>query len=148
MSDLSISLETLALEQLEAIGSRLTKSRKLILSALEASAKPLTVTQIAKFSNKIAISSMYRNLNVLEKASLVTKIVNENDFAFYELDEHVLGHHHHLRCVRCGTVMDVELAEEIEQQLHKTAKSISKKYKFKNVEHFLDFAGACSKCES
>jgi len=146
VNELSKSLETLALEQLEEIGSRLTKSRRLILTALEMSTKPSTVTQIAKFSDDIALSSMYRNLAVLEKAKLVTKIVNENDFAFYELDEHVLGHHHHIRCTKCGTVNDVELSNEIEDQLHKTSKIIARKYNFKNVEHFLDFAGTCSKC--
>jgi Fur family ferric uptake transcriptional regulator len=146
--ELSKSLENLALDQLEKIDSRLTKSRKLILSALEKSTKPLTVTQIAKYSDEIALSSMYRNLAVLEKARLVRKIVNENDFAFYELDEHVLGHHHHIRCIKCGSVEDVELSRGVENQLHKTSKLIARKYNFTDVEHFLDFAGICSNCKN
>ncbi|HQZ14763.1 MAG TPA: transcriptional repressor [Acidimicrobiia bacterium] len=146
MNELSKSLEDMALDKLEKNGSRLTKSRKLILSALEKTSKPLTVTQIAKFSSDIAQSSMYRNLTVLENAGLVTKIVNEHDFAFYELDEHVLGHHHHIRCTNCGTVNDVELSDTIEEQLDKTSKLIAKKYNFKNVEHFLDFSGLCANC--
>ena len=89
---------------------------------------------------------MYRNLAVLEKAGLVTKIVNENEFAFYELDEHVLGHHHHLRCSTCAVVLDVELSIEIEDILEKASKVVGQKYSFKKVEHFLDFSGECTKC--
>lgn len=133
---------------LEQVGSRLTGSRVEILGILESSSKPLTVTEIESKSKKLVLSSLYRNLTVLEDAHLVTRIVNEHDFAFFELDEHVLGHHHHLRCTKCGNVSDIEMSNEIEKLLENTAKSIAKKNQFSTVSHHLDFSGICSKCKS
>lgn len=146
MTVLSASLEQFALERLDRIGSRLTTSRKTILSILETSKKPMTVTEIFAQSTGLVQSSLYRNLTVLEQAHLVCRIVNENDFAFFELDEHVLGHHHHLRCVICGTVEDIELRDDVERILEKTARSLGKKYSFAEVEHHLDFTGLCHAC--
>ena len=148
MASISSSLAHLALVRLEQIGSRLTSSRSVILEVLEASSKPMTVTDIASKSKRLVQSSLYRNLSVLEEANLVTRIVNEHDFAFFELDEHVLGHHHHLRCRNCGTVTDIEMSSEIEKLLESTAKTIAKKNKFSDVEHHLDFTGICSGCKS
>ncbi len=146
MQEISSNLEQFALESLERIGSRLTKSRKSILAALESSKKPMTVTDIDLCVPGLVQSSLYRNLSVLEEAHLVVRIVNENDFAFFELDEHVLGHHHHLRCTHCGDVLDIEMSHDIEKLLEKTARIVAKKHKYKDVEHQLDFTGTCSKC--
>lgn len=146
MAIISQSLELLAASKLEQEGVRLTTSRKTILGILESSSKPITVTDIAKKAPALVQSSIYRNLSVLENAHLVSRIVNENDFAFFELDEHVIGHHHHLRCTNCGEVLDIELSEEIEVLLEKTAVLTARKHKFSDVEHHLDFSGICKNC--
>lgn len=134
--------------KLRQIGSRLTESRKSILSILESATKPVTVKHIVKCDPSLVQSSLYRNLTVLEQANLVTRLVNENDFAFFELDEHVLGHHHHIRCLKCGEVSDVELEDKIETLLELTTKKIARKYKFIDVEHHLDFTGVCKNCNN
>lgn len=146
MDLLSPGLEQFALERLERIGSRLTTSRQTILAILESAKKPMTVTEIDARAKNLVQSSLYRNLSVLEEAQLVSRIVNENDFAFFELDEHVLGHHHHLRCSQCGNVVDIEMSDEIENLLEKTARTVAKKYNFTNVDHHLDFTGVCKNC--
>ncbi len=146
MQELSSGLEQFAFERLERVGSRLTVSRKLILTILESAKKPMTVTDIGAQAPAMVQSSLYRNLTVLEDAQLVTRIINDNDFAFFELDEHVLGHHHHLRCTHCGDVVDIEMSHSIEELLEKTARSVAKKHAFTHVEHHLDFTGICKKC--
>lgn len=134
--------------RLQQIGSRLTQSRKSILSILESATKPVTVEHITKRDPGLVQSSLYRNLTVLEQANLVTRLVNENDFAFFELDEHVLGHHHHLRCLKCGEVSDVELEDKIESLLELVTKKIARKNRFAQVEHHLDFTGICKNCNN
>lgn len=148
MGSISISLEQLALAKLEKVGSRLSKSRRAILAILESTKNPITAEEISKKDTQLVQSSLYRNLKVLEDAGLVTRIVNENEFAFFELDEHVLGHHHHLRCISCGEVSDVELEDKIESVLESTSKTIAKKFRFTQVEHHLDFTGICKTCKN
>lgn len=147
MQQISPSLEKLAISQLSSIESRLTKARTTILATLESAARPLTVSEIEEMNEDLVQSSIYRNLTVLEQAKLVRKLVSESDFAFYELDEHVLGHHHHLRCISCGNVLDVEVSKETENALHKATKQIAKKFGFAQLDHHLDFTGLCPKCK-
>ncbi|HMS24927.1 MAG TPA: transcriptional repressor [Acidimicrobiia bacterium] len=146
MSSISSTLEHLAFTRLDQIESRLTSSRRTILGILESAGKPMTVTDIAAQADTLVQSSLYRNLTVLEKAHLVTRIVNEHEFAFFELDEHVLGHHHHLRCTICGNVIDIELSRDTEKLLEHSARKIAKSHKFSDVEHHLDFTGVCLRC--
>ncbi len=146
MANLSKNLESIAETELSKIGSRLTKSRREILFILEASDNPLTVNQIADASEILAQSSLYRNLTILEQAKLVDRVVSDHDFTFFELSEHLLGHHHHMRCKQCGLVIDIELKESLEKELDKLSASLGNKYRFKNVHHHLEFTGICPSC--
>jgi Fe2+ or Zn2+ uptake regulation protein len=144
---LSPSLEQLSFSQLERIDSRLTSSRRSILAILENAAQPMTVTEISRKTNDLPQSSIYRNLSVLIEAGLVKRIIGDHDFAFFELDDRVLGHHHHLRCTSCGTVIDIELPKNVEDQLHKLGSTIGRKHHFTDVHHQLEFTGLCDKCQ-
>ena len=43
-------------------------------------------------------------------------------------------------------VIDVEVGDELETQLEKTARALGKKHGFSHTEHHLDFTGVCSTC--
>ena len=146
MARLSENLKRIALERLSQIDARLTSAREETLAILEAADKPMTIIEISDKSKDLAQSSLYRNLTLLEESNLVHKITTEHDFAFFELSEDLLGHHHHLRCINCAQVIDVELSTKDEKTLHTLAKSIAKKYGFTNIHHHLEFSGLCAKC--
>ncbi len=138
--------ESHATSALKQIDSRLTQTRISILSLLKKNSQPMTVVDISKIHPEIAQSSLYRNLILLEEAGLIKRFVTGNEFAYYELSDELLGHHHHLRCAHCGEVLDIELTKEVEAALIKLEKALSKKYFYINIDHHLDFVGRCKKC--
>ena len=140
-------LEKYAINSLLNIDSRLTQTRRSLIYLLKKVAHPITVVEISNAHPEIAQSSLYRNLVVLEDAGLVLRLVTENEFAYYELADELLGHHHHLRCSKCGDFIDIELTSEVENALVKLEKSLSKKYTFIDIDHHLEFIGTCNNCK-
>lgn len=87
---------------------RYSSKRRAIVSMLETSDRPLTILEILQRSksfkgtkNEIAQSSLYRNLVVLEEVGAVQRVVSTDDNGRYELNEEILGHHHHMLCSIC-----------------------------------------------
>ncbi len=134
-------------------GQRYSSKRRAIVSMLETSDRPLTINEILQVSksindakNAIVQSSLYRNLVVLEEVGAVQKVVSTDDNGRYELNEEILGHHHHLLCSECGDVRDVVIPEHFEQKLDKELGQIAKRSGFKLDQHRLDLIGRCQKC--
>ena len=132
---------------------RYSSKRRAIVSMLETSDRPLTITEILQLSknfkgskNAIAQSSLYRNLVVLEEVGAVQKVVSTDDNGRYELNEEILGHHHHLLCSKCGDVCDVVIPENLEKNLDVALSQIAKRSGFKLEQHRLDLIGRCKKC--
>ena len=132
---------------------RYSSKRRAIVAMLETSDRPLTITEILQLSknlkgtkNAIVQSSLYRNLVVLEEVGAVQKVVSTDDNGRYELNEEILGHHHHLLCSKCGDVRDVVIPENLEKNLDATLTQIAKRSGFKLDQHRLDLIGRCKKC--
>ena len=101
-----IDINEIAAFQLQTINQRYTKNRRQLIEILLKTSKPITINQILESDSKLAQSSVYRNLAVLEEARLVVKIITNDDHAHYELAEHILDHHHHIICSPCGEILD------------------------------------------
>ena len=132
---------------------RYSSKRRAIVAMLETSDRPLTITEILQLSknfkgtkNAIVQSSLYRNLVVLEEVGAVQKVVSTDDNGRYELNEEILGHHHHLLCSKCGDVRDVVIPENLEKNLDVALSQIAKRSGFKLDQHRLDLIGRCKKC--
>ncbi|HEY7136399.1 MAG TPA: transcriptional repressor [Acidimicrobiia bacterium] len=104
-------------ERLGSASRRYTKTRRAVIDVLAETCCPLTVGQIR--SNMAAPqSTVYRTLAILEEIRLVHRLTsNTSDFARFELAEDLLGHHHHLECAGCGTMIDITLADQLETDL-------------------------------
>ncbi len=129
---------------------RYTSQRRLIVTVLAAADRPLIIQQLIKRSSStkkvLAQSSLYRNLVVLENVGVVQRVLSTDEVARYELNDEILGHHHHLVCSKCGEVLDVRIPEELEQNLDAALLQIAKRSGFKLDQHRLDLIGRCSKC--
>jgi len=126
---------------------RFTKGRRALVEALLAGGQPMTIPQVLKADTRLAQSSAYRNLVVLEAAGVVTRIVTNDDFARYELAEHLTHHHHHLICSSCGDVADFALDDQAEAGLDKALHKIAAATGFTVEAHRLDLLGVCSDCD-
>jgi Fur family ferric uptake transcriptional regulator len=90
---------------------------------------------------------VYRNLSVLERAGLVSKISMGDEHAHYELGEAITNHHHHhLVCTRCARVSDVTLSAEVERSLDAALRAAANVEQFELHHHRLDLLGLCGVC--
>lgn len=140
-------INDIALIRLRNDGQRLTTGRQLILRTLAEVGHPITIPMILERQQRLAQSSVYRNLAVLEHAGLVSKIAMGGEHAHYELGEELTHHHHHhLVCVQCGRVRDVTLSATVERSLDRALESAAVAEGFELQRHRLDLVGRCADC--
>ncbi len=133
-------------DRISRTGQRPTRNRLAIVEALHAAPRPLTIHEILDAQPQLAQSSVYRNLVVLEQARTVRRIVTDHEFARYELAEDLTGHHHHLICVECGAVEDVDAPAGLERSVHNAAEQIARSTGFRTEHHRIDLLGRCKRC--
>lgn len=132
--------------RLRTVGQRLTANREALVDALVTAPRPLTIPEILDERPRLAQSSVYRNLVVLEDAGVVHRVVGADDFARWELAEDLAGHHHHLICASCGRVDDVPASAGLERSVAAAAAAITRATGFRTEHHRLDLVGICATC--
>lgn len=134
------------LKQLEALEYRRTKTREIILTILHKSAGPLSpqviLTECHQAGRRANKTTIYRDLEVMEKAGIIRRVMVSDRSQYFELTER--GHHHHLVCTSCQMVQDIAIND---QRLIQQAKDIGKKLEFAIAEHAVEFYGLCRSCQ-
>lgn len=129
--------------ELQKSGFRLTKARRTLFGVLDAATRPLTAPELVALMRKAGAAAdkttVYRELAFLLSRGLVQSIQFGDRLKRYELR---LGHHHHLVCTSCGTVVDVALKGDLEA----VEKRLAKKTGFRIDDHSLEFFGLCADC--
>lgn len=125
---------------------RYTSGRRRLVAVLQTGDGPLTINQILEADRSLPQSSVYRNLMILEEVGAVARIVTRDDFARYELAEHLTEHHHHLICSICGDVTDFYLETRAEASLDRALQRAADKAGFEVETHRLDLLGTCGSC--
>ncbi|HEY3264228.1 MAG TPA: transcriptional repressor, partial [Actinomycetota bacterium] len=105
--------------RLKRAGQRYTSKRRALVDILRKSNQPMAIPDILRGSRRLAQSSVYRNLTVLERAHVARRVITGEDFARFELAEDLTEHHHHLVCSQCGTVEDVTISPRLEQSMER-----------------------------
>lgn len=132
--------------RLLAAGQRFTGNRRAIVDALASGDHPMSIPEILT-DTKLAQSSVYRNLTVLEAAGVVTRVITTGEWGRFELSEELTGHHHHLVCSRCGGVSDVTIPDDVEADLDRALEKLAQRAGFDLSHHRLDLVGLCSNCQ-
>ncbi|HAB53878.1 MAG: ferric uptake regulation protein [Omnitrophica WOR_2 bacterium GWF2_38_59] len=139
--------------QIKCCGYRMTKPREAILDVLANTQNHLSAEDIYmavhKFYPNIGLTTVYRNLEVLVNIGMVVKFEFGEGKSKYELSDEYSskGHHHHLVCKECYTVIDYSdfMKDEV-SFLKSTENGLSEKYKFNITDHLIQFFGVCEKC--
>lgn len=91
------------------------------------------------------LATVYRNVELLNRLGIITKIEFGDGCARYELNasDPQIHQHHHLICVKCKKIIEFEddLLDDLED-------FISKKSGFKILNHEVKFFGYCSNCKN
>lgn len=139
-------LHVAAESRVRSTGQRYTDQRRRLVDILSRAGSPQSIPDILRGRRRLAQSSVYRNLAVLEQAGVVGRVHAEDDFVRYELTESLTGHHHHLICSNCGKVEDISLPSSFERTLDRAIDEVAAAARFGAVSHRLDLFGLCRDC--
>lgn len=92
----------------------------------------------------IGLATVYRTLELLTELKVVDKINFGDGVARYDLrEEGAARFHHHLICLECGTVDEIQ-----EDLLGEVEKVVEGRYGFTVKDHWLTFHGICKRCKA
>ncbi len=126
---------------------RYTSGRRRLVEVLAAAIHPLTLPEIVSLEPDLTQSSTYRNLEILERSGIVRRLIAHTDHAHFELAEPLLGHHHHLICDGCGTIIDIHLDDDLEALVEAGLSDAAAMAGFTPAHHVLDLHGRCRDCD-
>lgn len=142
---MSADVHTTVASRLRRLDQRYTSNRRALVDALVGSGRPLTPAELAA-SGERALSSLYRNLGVLEEAGVLRRVASTDGQARFELAEELTEHHHHLMCRRCGRVEDVDAPRPLETAMARVLEQVAAASGFHPEEHRIDVVGVCARC--
>jgi Fur family transcriptional regulator, ferric uptake regulator len=135
------------LQQWRDRGIRLTKLRQAMLGVISKSERPLSASQISEALKKKGVgankTSVYREVQFLQEEKLVHAVHISAKEVLYEWSGQ---HHPHLVCNNCETVEELELGAALEKKMAALEQALSRRLKFEQVNHALEFFGLCRKC--
>ena len=143
--ELARELENLK-EKLKEKWCKLTPQRRSVLDIIiENEGKHLSAEEIYDLVKikcpEIGLATVYRTMQMFDEVGLVYKHNFDDGRSRYELNHNEDHQHHHLVCINCSKLIEVE--EDLLDQLEI---EIEKKYNFIITNHNLKFFGYCNDC--
>ncbi len=136
-------------QRLAGAGVRYTKGRRLVVRALGRAGGPRSAAELhERLRPGVPLSSLYRTLTVLAEAGVLARSHDGNGVALFELAEWLRGHHHHLVCVECGRVEDVDVGDEHERTLTGVVLAVAAAGDLELTGHRIDIEGVCGECRA
>jgi len=132
------------LKGLREQGHRVTKIRREIVGMLEDTKVPLAAPEILEVLKKKKLdankTTVYRELEFLVEQNIAQEVEFGDKKKRYEISD---KHHHHVVCVECKQVEDVDLQADLDG----VEKKIAKQKGYKIINHSLEFFGLCANCK-
>lgn len=120
-------------------GFSATKTRMAVLRAL-LSTQPASMSQLITILPAVDRATIYRTADLFIDLGIAKKVYTGFKYRI-ELGDDFQSHHHHLTCLRCGTIIDVH-TPEIEYAIEQTASNNG----FRPIRHDLEITGYCANC--
>jgi Fe2+ or Zn2+ uptake regulation protein len=123
-------------------GLRITAPRQAVVRAVATKRGSFNPEALADDlrSSGVGRATTYRTLDLLEKRGLLARIHQAGCHRFIVCDQ---GHHHHLVCNACTTVLPI-VAGKLEDDLRELAAGL----KFRVDAHTLELVGLCESCQT
>ena len=129
-------------DMLRKSGQKATPSRLAILTLFKKNRNPMSAQEVIEaLPRDTDQATVYRTLKSLKEKGVIKQIDLRHNHAHYELAD--IADHHHLICLSCGRIEDVEHCgvEEIQSTILKSSKHFSE-----IKQHTLEFYGFCKAC--
>ena len=125
-------------------GLRNTPEREEIIAEIFANNDHFDVDELfLRLRNKgsrVSKASIYRNIPLIMECGLIKEVWHEDGHMHYE-PIFGQGHHCHLRCIKCGKVIEL-----VEEELQAIEERLATKHNLLVVDHRLDVVGYCATC--
>jgi Fur family ferric uptake transcriptional regulator len=132
---------------LDQTGHRKGGARNAIIDLLAGQRCALSALEIEdrlrRGERHVARASIYRVLELLQENGLVARLELGDATARYELIDPAGGHHHHLLCDSCGSLVPFD-----DSDLERSIDRLSRRLGFRAHGHEVVLHGACSGCGS
>ena len=132
-------------DKLEKADYKLTQQRRAVLEVMqEKRGEHLTAEEILHEARdkapNLGIATVYRTLERLAAIDVLYKTIFDEGKYRYELSDQADHQHHHILCIACGGIFEVEegLLDSLEKHLEKEG--------FKIVNHQLKIYAYCPSC--
>lgn len=127
---------------------RYTRGRRAVVGAMNVADGPMSAAELHdKVGSEVPLSSLYRTLAVLQEAEVVMPHFGTRGITRYELAEWLTGHHHHVACVVCGSVEDIDVPQPYEDEVARLVDKLAALASFAPTGHQLEIEGRCSQCQ-
>ena len=127
----------------------ITRPRIVLLEILLQNKGPLKVEDVIKLSEgKLAVSSLYRIINMLKNLDLISEFQTPDNTKVIELSGIKDDHHHHIFCKSCGSVVDFELDDNLEKNLEQEIQLIESTHNISVLSHSLELFSICNQCKN
>lgn len=120
-------------------GFSATKTRLAVLQAV-LRMQPVSMDQLISALPDVDRATVYRTVDLFVDLQIVKKVYTGFKYRI-EMSDSFQEHHHHLSCLRCGTIIDVR-TPEIEYAIEQTAANNG----FRPVRHDIEISGYCANC--
>ena len=132
-------------ERLAEAGLRPTRQRLVILEAVAGERRPVTAQKLHRRLQEEpggpGLATVYRTLGALAGAGVLSTFPAGEGEVAYRLC--VPGHHHHLICESCGTIVEIPSCE-----VEDWAAQVATRRGFSSRWHQADIFGLCPKCRA
>lgn len=122
-------------------GYSCTKTRYAVFNLL-VHPEPQSMAELLKKAGKsLDRVTIYRTIDLFEKLGIVQKIYIGWKYKL-ELSDQFMPHHHHLTCLGCGLIIDIEDETHIDEFIGQVAS----RYGFTPKSHQFEVSGYCTEC--
>ena len=130
------------IRRLEALGHRVTPARVDVISAVLAQSGHFSVDDILRTAHNVGRATIFRTMRLLTDLDILCRVLLEDGSLHYRVSRRV-DHHHHLVCVSCGNVRELDdcAVGDLVQDL-----AAATDYDIEG--HWLEFYGRCASCRS
>ena len=127
--------------RLEELGHRVTPSRVAVIAAVLSHSGHFTVDDVVRQARGVGRATVFRAMRLLLEVDVVCRVLLEDGSLHYRVSRR--GHHHHLVCVSCGNVQDLD-----ECAVGDLVRELAAATEYEIEGHWLEFYGRCAACRS
>jgi Fur family transcriptional regulator, peroxide stress response regulator len=95
--------------------------------------------QVRREIPNVSLATIYRNLRLLKEAGYIQKVDLSSEQGRFDGNT---GDHYHLRCKKCGLIIDLD--EPVRRSIEAR---VARKTGFKVTGHRLEVMGLCPECQ-